>query len=157
MVYFTCDEEALSLSDPYPLKCQLNATGSGLEWNGTVPSCIGIYNDCHSLASFCCFLIMVVVMFPGSLYKVNSCGIFSVVVLFFSTILISNAMLLRQQFRRCCVFPFRHIPALSSQRGSVLFTATGGQSLIVKSVTSMSFFTLASNGSPKEIIFDVEF
>lgn len=41
LVYFSCDKLGFTLDYPYPLMCQLNIAGNGLEWNSTVPSCVG--------------------------------------------------------------------------------------------------------------------
>ena len=41
LVYFECERSGFSLSDPYPLLCELNNAGNGLQWNGSVPACVG--------------------------------------------------------------------------------------------------------------------
>ena len=41
VVYFQCDREGFTLSDPFPLMCQLNNSGNGFEWNSTIPQCVG--------------------------------------------------------------------------------------------------------------------
>ena len=41
LVHFQCDREGFTLSDPNPLLCRLNNAGNALEWNGTVPTCVG--------------------------------------------------------------------------------------------------------------------
>ncbi|XP_070186674.1 uncharacterized protein [Littorina saxatilis] len=44
LVYFSCDKLGFTLDYPYPLMCQLNIAGNGLEWNSTVPSCVDTQN-----------------------------------------------------------------------------------------------------------------
>ncbi|XP_076444633.1 uncharacterized protein LOC143282756 isoform X2 [Babylonia areolata] len=40
LVYFKCDKEGFTLTDPFPLQCQLTADRKGLIWNGSVPQCV---------------------------------------------------------------------------------------------------------------------
>ncbi|KAK7452815.1 hypothetical protein BaRGS_00039699, partial [Batillaria attramentaria] len=41
LVYFNCSRPGFTLTNPYPLVCQLNRLGNGLEWNTTIiPECV---------------------------------------------------------------------------------------------------------------------
>ena len=40
-VEFSCDRPGFELNDSSPIVCDLSPDGTRLEWNGTVPRCVG--------------------------------------------------------------------------------------------------------------------